>query len=93
LSSSGTSHLAVVPITPSRTAPITSSRSAARSDASASSSRSMRSVREVTSAPSGVSWLFSRSTSVTPNSRSNRATWADTLDCTVDSDRAAAEKL
>src|SRR5690606_21949202 len=49
--------------------------------------------RATTTMPSGVSWPFERSTRVTRSSRSRRAMWVETLDCTVCSERAAAEKL
>ena len=49
--------------------------------------------RPTTTSPSSVRRPEARSTSWTSSSRSSRATWAETLDCTVPMDVAAAEKL
>ena len=92
-STSGTSQRAEVPMQPSRTVPLTSSRRAATSALSASSSAWMWRARLTTARPSSVSAPLARSTRVTPSSRSRRATWVDTFDCTVCRVRAAAEKL
>ena len=89
----GTSHRPVVPIMPRRTVPTTSSRSAVTSATIASSSFITRRARCVTTSPSSVSRPEARSTSCTSSSRSSRATWAETLDCTVPMEAAAAEKL
>ena len=90
--SAGTSQRAVVPMTPMRPTPATSSRTEATSAARASSSAWMRRARSTTTAPSSVTWPVARSMRVTPSSFSSRATWVDTLDCTVCRARAAAEK-
>ena len=92
-SSRGTSHRAVVPITPVRTVPARSSRSDTRSSWMARSSTWMRRARSATISPSGVRLPLSRSMRRAPTSRSRWATWVDTLDCTVCRARAAAEKL
>src|SRR6478609_1485854 len=65
----------------------------ATSDVSASSSACTRRARATTSSPASVSTPDERSTSGVPSSRSSRATWVDTFDCTVCRARAAAEKL
>src|ERR1700729_2814130 len=52
-----------------------------------------RRARLTTTSPSSVRRPEARSTSCTSSSRSRRATWADTLDCTVPIVVAAAEKL
>ncbi len=78
---------------PSRTVPITSSRSAVTSDTIASSSFITWRARATTTSPSSVRRPEARSTSCTSSSRSSRATWAETLDCTVPMEVAAAEKL
>ena len=78
---------------PRRTVPVTSSRSAATSASRASSSAWTRRARRTTAWPSSVRKPPVRSTRVTPSSRSSRARWVETFDCTVCSARAAAEKL
>ena len=83
----------VVPIMPRRTVPTTSSRSAVTSATMASSSFMTRRARSITTSPSSVRRPDARSTSWTSSSRSSRATWAETLDCTVPIEAAAAEKL
>ncbi len=89
----GTSQRPVVPIMPRRTVPTTSSRRAVTSATMASSSFMTRRARAMTTSPSSVSRPEARSTSCTSSSRSSRATWAETLDCTVPMEAAAAEKL
>ena len=89
----GTSQRPVVPIMPSLTVPTTSSRKAVTSATMASSSFITRLARSMTTSPSSVRRPEARSTSWTSSSRSRRATWAETLDCTVPMEVAAAEKL
>ena len=78
---------------PRRRLPATSSCSEATSETSASSSAGSAGRRAATASPSSVSLPVARSTRMAPSSRSRRATWVDTFDCTVCSERAAAEKL
>ena len=59
----------------------------------ASSSFITRRARSITTSPSSVSRPEARSTNWTSSSRSRRATCAETLDCTVPMEVAAAEKL
>ena len=73
--------------------PTTSSRSAVTSVTRASSSFITWRARATTTSPSSVRRPEARSTSWTSSSRSSRATCAETLDCTVPMDVAAAEKL
>ena len=89
----GTSQRPVVPIMPRRTVPTTSWRSAVTSATMSDSSFMTRRARPTTTSPSSVRRPEARSTSCTSSSRSRRAIWADTLDCTVPIVVAAAEKL
>ena len=72
---------------------MTSARSAVTSETIASSSFITWRARATTTSPSSVKRPEARSTSCTSSSRSSRATCAETLDCTVPMEVAAAEKL
>ena len=89
----GSSQRAVVGMTPRRTSPATSAPSEATSARRASSSAWIRRPRDTTTWPASVRVPWPRSTSVTPSSRSSRATCAEMFDCTVNRDFAAAEKV
>ena len=72
---------------------MTSPSTGATSAAMSSISRRIRRARSTTRAPSSVSPPWARSTSAVPSSFSRRAMWLDTLDCTVNRARAAAENV